>query len=290
MVPCDFERRRSKWGEVDLTVFRLRHGISWDGVKALKAQGAQAVELSSLRSQADIEKVLSHPLLVLRHDAAGIARETGVMTSEKRLAAFIARLTAQAATRQLLEAHGAPALTGRLRVTDGGVAPRATERPRALPTARVVAVVGAPPLAADAVWLRGCAGETDVTIQEATPLPEVSPAMRAAQAAAEQGGQGQQQQGQQWRQQGQQQQGQQQQPQQPGGTKRKNPGETEQERAECSKQNKKQNDKDLKKKKHHASVDETGCTIGAQKKRGQRERAKERKEREAVETLAACFV
>eukprot|EP00966_Prymnesium_polylepis_P300947 6953889-Prymnesium_polylepis.2 len=23
MVPCDFERRRSKWGEVDLTVFRL---------------------------------------------------------------------------------------------------------------------------------------------------------------------------------------------------------------------------------------------------------------------------
>lgn len=107
------------------------------------------------------------------------------MTSEKRLAAFIARLTAQAATRQLLEAHGAPALTGRLRVTDGGVAPRATERPRALPTARVVAVVGALPLAADTVRLRGRGDETGVTIQEATLLPQVTPGMRVWQAAAE---------------------------------------------------------------------------------------------------------
>ena len=52
-------------------------GINWEGMQQLKAQGAHALTLSSLRSQADRDKVLQHPLLVLRQDAAGIARETG---------------------------------------------------------------------------------------------------------------------------------------------------------------------------------------------------------------------
>ena len=86
-----------------------RRGINWEGLKALTEQGAQALNLSSLKSMADVQKVLQHPLLVLRHDAAGIARETGILTSEKRLAAFVARLTAQAASRQLCEGHGVQA-------------------------------------------------------------------------------------------------------------------------------------------------------------------------------------
>jgi len=72
------------------------HGINWEGLGRLAAQGAQAVHLASLRSPADVAKVLLHPLLIVRGDAAGIARETGVLTSEKRLADFLARLTAQA--------------------------------------------------------------------------------------------------------------------------------------------------------------------------------------------------
>lgn len=74
------------------------HGINWEGLGRLAAQGAQAVHLASLRLPADVAKVLLHPLLIVRGDAAGIARETGVLTSEKRLADFLARLTAQVPT------------------------------------------------------------------------------------------------------------------------------------------------------------------------------------------------
>ena len=48
------------------------HGINWEGLGRLAAQGAQAVHLASLRSPADVAKVLLHPLLIVRGDAAGI--------------------------------------------------------------------------------------------------------------------------------------------------------------------------------------------------------------------------
>ena len=168
-------------------------GIHEEGLKELKAQGAQALELSSLRSPADVRKVLQHPLLVVRHDAAALARETGILTSEKSLAAFKERMIAQAAARQVLQAHGEMALRGRLRVTDGGVAPNGRE-PAPQPPATRLTLAGPLPVAADAMR-----GGGNVTLAAAPPLPTVTPAMRAAQ-----------QQGQQ--QQGQQQQGQQQQP------------------------------------------------------------------------------
>jgi len=85
----------------------------------------------------------------VRGDAAGIARETGVLTSEKRLHAFLARLTSQAASRQLLDAHGVLALQGRLRVTDGGAAPRELARPPLPPVAEAAEGAGPLPLAPD---------------------------------------------------------------------------------------------------------------------------------------------
>ena len=155
-------------------------GINWEGLKELKAQGAQALELSSLRSPADVAKVLEHPLLIVRHDAAGIARETGVLTSEKRLAAFLARLTAQAASRQLLDAHGVEALRHRLRVTDGGLAPSAVARPPLLPVVPEAFTTGPLPLAADAVRSDGAG---DVVIEDPPPLRQPLTADKAANLA-----------------------------------------------------------------------------------------------------------
>jgi uncharacterized protein YifE (UPF0438 family) len=158
---------------------------------------------------ADVQKVLQHPVLVIRHDAAGIARETGISTSEKRLADLVKRLTAQAASRQLCEAHGVQALQNGVRATDGGTAPHRAEqapRPPTQPPAH-----GPLPIAADGVCVRD--GDGDVTIEEAQPLPTVAAEQGQQQQGQQQ--QGQQQQGQQ--QQGQQQQGQQQQGQQQQG-------------------------------------------------------------------------
>ena len=154
-------------------------GINWEGLATLKAQGAQALQLSSLRAPADVAKVLQHPLLIVRGDAAGIARETGVMTSEKRLADFLARLTAQAASQQLLHAHGVQALQSRLRAPDGGVAPATVGLPPQLPPSRTAAA-GPLPLAADAVRAGG--GDGDVVIEEA-PLLQPLNADKAAKLA-----------------------------------------------------------------------------------------------------------
>mmetsp|Transcript_46292 Transcript_46292/g.92403 ORF Transcript_46292/g.92403 Transcript_46292/m.92403 type:complete len:213 (-) Transcript_46292:425-1063(-) len=155
-------------------------GIHEEGLKELKAQGAQALQLSSLRSPADMRKVLQHPLLVVRHDAAALARETGVLTSDKALAAFKERMIAKAASRQVLHAHGEAALRGGLHVTDGGTAPNAVEGAPRPPVAQLPPT-GPLPVAADAMR-----GGGNVTIAVAPPLPTVTPAMQAAQQQYEQ--------------------------------------------------------------------------------------------------------
>ena len=110
---------------------------------------AQAVELSLLRTKAELDKVLAHPLLVVRGDAAGIAREMGVITSGKRLQKLAARVASEARARALLEAHGIKNLQGRNRVTDGGRAPMEVEDAPAappLPTGRTADAAGPLPV------------------------------------------------------------------------------------------------------------------------------------------------
>ena len=93
-----------------------------------------------------------HPLLVARGDAAGIARETGIITSAKRLQKLAAGAASWARARALLEAHGVQNLQNRVRTA--GHAPMEVEDPPALaplPAGRAQDAGG--PLPVDHVWL-----------------------------------------------------------------------------------------------------------------------------------------
>ena len=68
--------------------------------------GVKAVKVSSLISCAERKKVLKHPLLLAHGDAAGIARKTGIITSDKILKALAAEMAVEARTRQLHKARG----------------------------------------------------------------------------------------------------------------------------------------------------------------------------------------
>ena len=81
-------------------------GIDYDQLKRLKEAGASALQLAPLRSEKDVALVLRHPLLVVRGDAAGIARKTGIVTSDAKLKELAAHVTERAVARQLLQAHG----------------------------------------------------------------------------------------------------------------------------------------------------------------------------------------
>ena len=112
------------WHRTDTTIAPITvRGIDWAQLLRLKEQGAQAVELSPLQTTAELNRVLAHPQLVARGDAAGIARETGIVTSVKRLQKLAARIASVARARALLEAHGVQNLQNRVRATDGGLAP-----------------------------------------------------------------------------------------------------------------------------------------------------------------------
>ena len=141
------------WRRTDTTIKPITvRGIDWAQLKRLKEQGAQAVELSPLRTQAELDKVLAHPLLVARGDAAGIARETGIITSAKRLQKLAAGAASWARARALLEAHGVQNLQNRVRTA--GHAPMEVEDPPALaplPASRAQDAGG--PLPVDHVWL-----------------------------------------------------------------------------------------------------------------------------------------
>lgn len=154
------------------TTFR---GIDFAALDALVAQGIKAVELSPLTSREERLKVLKHPTLLARGDAAGIARATGITTSDRILKALAAELVVEARTRQLLEAHGVLNLAQRTR--------RTAEAPRAVrpPPATLAPVEeeeeerdaqgarGPLPIAADVVRLHG-ADAADVVATEG-PLP-----------------------------------------------------------------------------------------------------------------------
>ena len=158
-------------------------GVNWSGLEMLRNQGALSSPLSSLRSTDEIQRVLQHPNLLLQNDVAGIARATGVLTTERKLAELVARVTKQAVVRQVLEAHGVQALRERVRVTDGGTAPCHLELPAPLTLATRADTRGGPlPLAVTAM----------VAIEQPAPLPVAAPAAApAADANAGAGGGGQ---------------------------------------------------------------------------------------------------
>ena len=90
-------------------------GIDWEHLQRLKSLGARAMEPSVLRTEAEVQKVLAHPLLVVRGDAAGIARATGIVTTTKRLQQLARRIAVETRARQLLSLHGERALQARVR-------------------------------------------------------------------------------------------------------------------------------------------------------------------------------
>ena len=81
-LPRALQGWRPTQTDVEPLTFR---SIDYDQLKLIKTAGAAAVKLSPLRSEADIERVLRHPQMVLRGDAAGIARATGIVTSHAKL-------------------------------------------------------------------------------------------------------------------------------------------------------------------------------------------------------------
>ena len=138
-------------------------GIDWEQLQRLKSLGARAMEPSVLRTEAEVQKVLAYPLLVVRGDAAGIARATGIVTTTKRLQQLARRIAVETRARQLLSLHGERALQARVRVTDGGRAPRQVADPPSLRPAPPDAPNG--PLPFDQVRLP--AEERGATIEEA---------------------------------------------------------------------------------------------------------------------------
>ena len=153
------------------TTFR---GIDFAALDALVAQGVKAVELSPLTSREERLKVLKHPTLLARGDAAGIARATGITTSDRILKALAAELVVEARTRQLLEAHGVQNLAQRTRRTaaapcDVRPPPAALAPVEEEETRDERASPGPLPIAADVVRLHG-ADAADVVTTEA-PLP-----------------------------------------------------------------------------------------------------------------------
>ena len=163
------------WSRTDTSVAPITfRGIDFAAVDALAAQGVKAIELSPLTSREERMKVLKHPTLLARGDAAGIARATGIMTSDRILKALAAELAVEARTRQLLEAHGVQNLAQRMRRT--AEAPRDVRPP---PRALALVVIeeegeapaapGPLPLAADFVRLP--AAEVAAVVATEAPLP-----------------------------------------------------------------------------------------------------------------------
>ena len=167
LPPALREWRRTDTSRAPLTL----RGIDWAHVKVLKALGPEILNLSPLRSDADVSAVLQEPQLVLRGDAAGIARATGVRTSESRLKAFAEKIFVYARAQQLLKAHGAQNLQGRLRTTtDGG---GALQPPPGVAPAQPSGGAGGPggPLPQDVARLPRAESEALVDVPARVPPP-----------------------------------------------------------------------------------------------------------------------
>ena len=67
---------------------------------------------------------MRYPELVLSYDWPALARETGVYTNEKHLRDLVKRCFEKSLTEAALTERGLQQLLARLRVTDGGTAPR----------------------------------------------------------------------------------------------------------------------------------------------------------------------
>lgn len=166
---------------IEPTTFR---GIDWATTKALGAQGVKAVEVSSLILRAERKKVLKHPLLLAHGDAAGIARKTGIITSDKILKALAAEMAVEARTRQLLEAHGVQNLGQRLRRT--AQAERAMRAPPGAPPVPRMAELGPLPMDSDVVRPQGGAVSGGVVAMDAE-LPPVEEEETAEEEEAAEG-------------------------------------------------------------------------------------------------------
>ena len=87
--------------------------------------GGKGIPIYALRSDADFNAVMRVPSLVLKHDWPAFARETGVYTNEKHLRNLVKRCFEKSLTEAAFKERGLQQLMARLRVTDGGSAPRA---------------------------------------------------------------------------------------------------------------------------------------------------------------------
>ena len=86
--------------------------------------GGKSIAISALRADADFTAVMRYPELVLSYDWPALARETGVYTNEKHLRDLVKRCFEKSLTEAALTERGLQQLLARLRVTDGGTAPR----------------------------------------------------------------------------------------------------------------------------------------------------------------------
>ena len=121
----DLPRLLRQWKRTDTShepcSFR---GIDWEMHNMRAEAGGKSIAISALRSDADFNAVMRYPELVLSCDWPALARETGVYTNEKHLRDLVKRCFEKSLTEAALTERGLQQLLARLRVTDGGTAPR----------------------------------------------------------------------------------------------------------------------------------------------------------------------
>ena len=121
----DLPRLLRQWKRTDTSQepcsFR---GIDWEMHNMRAEAGGKSIAISALRSDADFTAVMRYPELVLSYDWPALARETGVYTNEKHLRDLVKRCFEKSLTEAALTERGLQQLLARLRVTDGGTAPR----------------------------------------------------------------------------------------------------------------------------------------------------------------------
>ena len=95
-------------------------------MQSLRADAdGKGISISALRSDADFNAVMRFLELVLTYNWPALARETGVYTNEKHLRNLVKRCFEKSLTEAAFKERGLQQLMARLRVTDGGSAPRA---------------------------------------------------------------------------------------------------------------------------------------------------------------------
>ena len=108
----------------ELCTFRVR-GIDFEMQNLRADADGKGISISALRSDADFNAVMRFLELVLAYNWPALARETGVYTNEKHLRNLVKRCFEKSLTEAAFKERGLQQLMARLRVTDGGSAPRA---------------------------------------------------------------------------------------------------------------------------------------------------------------------